>query len=218
MIGIAMSNAPASILPTGGARPMLGTNPMSIAIPAGEYPPLVLDMASSVVAKGKIIFAAKRGDATIPKGWAVDEHGHPTSDPRAALRGSMLPFGGPKGYAIAFIIDILCSALSGARDSTRVRSFWDDLERPQEMGLFLGAWNVAHFLPLDAFKQRVDDLFREMKSCPPAEGVDEVYIPGEPEYRHKQDALREGVALTDAVVDDLKQLAEEYSIGFPSEV
>jgi len=100
LIGLTTSNAPASMVPFGGARPMLGTNPLSIAIPSARHPPLVLDMASSVVAQGKIILAKKQGETEIPSGWAVDADGTDTTDPQAALAGSMLPFGGPKGYAI----------------------------------------------------------------------------------------------------------------------
>lgn len=214
MIGIAMSNAPASTVPIGGRKPMLGTNPLSIAVPAGTYAPLVLDMASSVVAQGKIILAAKQGEDHIPEGWAVDEHGMPTTDPQAALKGAMLPFGGAKGYAIAFIIDLLCSALSGAFDSTRIRSFWNDLDNPQGLGFFMGAWDVSHFLPVDLFKARVDDLIRQMKQCPPTPGVEEVFIPGELEQRRREAALEQGIALDASVVCDLRKLADEYGIRF----
>ena len=138
MIGIAMSNAPASVVPTGGKKPMLGTNPLSIAIPAGKYPPLVLDMACSVVAQGKVILAAKEKKDSIPAGWAVDENGDMTTDPETALKGAMLPFGGPKGYAIAFIVDILTSALSGALNSTKIRSYWTNFKEPQDLGISLG--------------------------------------------------------------------------------
>ena len=218
MIGIAMSNAPASVVPIGGKKPMLGTNPLSIAIPAGEYPPLVLDMASSVVAQGKVILAVKEGKESIPAGWAVDKDGQPTTDPQAALEGAMLPFGGPKGYAIAFIIDILCSSLSGAFSSTEINSFWNDMKNPQGLGLFMGAWNVEHFLPGGVFTERVDELFAKMKSCPPADGCNEVFIPGEIEYRNYLAAHKNGIELDMAVVDDLKKLADEYGVPFLSQV
>lgn len=215
MIGLAMSNAPASMVPTGGKHPMLGTNPLSIAIPAGEYPPLVLDMATSTVAQGKVILAAKEGKDSIPNSWAVDENGVPTTDPQAALRGAMLPFGGAKGYAIALIIDILCSALSGALNSTHIRSYWDNFEQPQELGYFMGVWNVESFLPLGRFRQRVDALFKEIKACPCAPGYDQVLIPGEIEYQLWQKSRSEGIELGPAVVDEMKKLGLQYNVRFP---
>jgi LDH2 family malate/lactate/ureidoglycolate dehydrogenase len=217
MIGIAMSNAPASVVPTGGKKPMLGTNPLSVAIPAGKYPPLVLDMACSVVAQGKVILAANEGKDSIPPGWAVDENGEMTTDPQTALRGAMLPFGGPKGYAIAFIVDILCSVLSGALNSTRIRSYWNNFKEPQDLGYFFGALNIESFLDIDSFKNRMDSLFEEMKSCPPARGYDQVYIPGELEYLKCEEAKKSGIQLGVTVVEDLKKLGNEYGVHFCSD-
>lgn len=215
MVGIAMSNAPASMVPTGGCKPMLGTNPLSIAIPAGRHTPFVLDMATSEVAQGKVILAAKEGRTTIPSTWAVDELGVATDDPVAALRGAMKPFGGAKGYAIAFAIDILCSALSGALSSSRIHSYWNDFENPQDLGFFLGAWNIESFLPLQEFQNRVDELLDEMKASPPAPGTDEVLIPGEIEHRKLLYARAEGVRFSPAVLNDLAQLGEECGVSFP---
>lgn len=214
MIGIAMSNAPASVVPTGGKKPMLGTNPLSIAIPAGKYPPLVLDMACSVVAQGKVILAVNEKKDSIPPNWAVDENGDMTTDPQTALKGAMLPFGGPKGYAIAFIVDILASALSGALNSTRIRSYWNNFEEPQDLGYFFGAFNIESFLDIDSFKNKMDDLFDEMRSCPPAKGYDRVYIPGELEYMKSEEAKKNGIQLGETVVDDLTKLGEEYGVHF----
>ncbi len=217
MIGLAMSNAPASMVPAGGKRPLLGTNPLSVAIPAGTSPPLVLDMATSTVAQGKIILAAKEGATEIPGHWAVDENGQPTTDPQAALRGAMLPFGGAKGYAIALIIDVLCSALGGSAPSTGIHSFWDDFERPQNVGFFMGAWSIAHFMPLPEFHKRIDALFTTLKSSPPAPGFDEVCIPGEGEQRRAEQGRREGLAYAPAVMADLSALAQEYKVAFIEE-
>lgn len=214
MIGIAMSNAPASVVPTGGKKPMLGTNPLSIAIPAGKNPPLVLDMACSVVAQGKVILAVNEGKDSIPQNWAVDENGDMTTDPQKALQGAMLPFGGPKGYAIAFIVDILASALSGALNSTRIRSYWKNFKEPQDLGYFFGAFNVESFLDIDIFKSRIDDLFEEMKACPPAKGHDRVYIPGELEYLKSEEAKKNGIQLGSSVIEDLIKLGDEYGVKF----
>jgi len=218
MIGIAMSNAPASMVPAGGRKPLLGANPMSIAIPAGKHPPLVLDMATSTVAQGKIILAAKEGKTSIPSDWAVDPDGNPTTDPKKALQGAMLPFGGAKGYGLALIIDILVAVLSGAMTSTHINNFWKDFENPQKLGFFIGAWNIESVMPLPEFYQRMDALIREIKACPPAPGHAEVFYPGEIEHRRAQESIRLGIALGPAVVDDLKKLGEEYSASFPKSI
>jgi LDH2 family malate/lactate/ureidoglycolate dehydrogenase len=216
MIGIAMSNAGPTMVPTGGRKPLLGANPLSIAIPAGKFPPLVLDMATSTVAQGKIILAAKEGKPSIPSDWAVDPEGNPTTDPNLALKGAMLPFGGAKGYGLALIIDILVGVLSGAMTSAHTKSFWKDFENPQNLGFFLGAWNIAIVMSLTEFLPRMDALLAEMKACPPAPGHAEVFYPGEIEHRREQASLRDGVPLGPAVVEDLTKLGEEFGVRFPS--
>ena len=216
MIGIALSNAGPTMVPTGGRKPLLGANPLSIAIPSGKYRPLVLDMATSTVAQGKIILAAKEGKKTIPSDWAVDPDGNPTTDPQLALKGAMLPFGGAKGYGLALIIDILVAVLSGALTSAHTNNFWKDFEHPQNLGFFLGAWNIASVMPLPEFEQRMEALLGEMKGCPPAPGYTEVFYPGEIEHRREQASLRDGVALGPAVVEDLAKLGAEYGVSFPA--
>ena len=214
MIGYAFSNAPASVVPTGGRTPLLGTNPLSVAIPAGQYGPLVLDMATSTVAQGKVILSAKEGKS-IPEGWAVGPDGQPTTDPNEALKGAMLPFGGPKGYAIALIIDILCSCLSGALPSTGINNFWSDFENPQDLGYFFGAIDISRLMPLDVFTARVDAMFGAIKGSVPAPGVEEVFLPGEIEARKERQAMEEGVALGAATVEDLRSLGGEYGVAWP---
>lgn len=216
MIGLALSNASPTMVPTGGRKPLLGANPLSIAVPAGKRPPLILDMATSTVAQGKIILAAKEGKKVIPSDWAVDLEGNPTTDPEAALKGAMLPFGGAKGYGLALIIDILCATLSGALTSAHVNSFWKDFENPQNIGFFLGAWNISSVMPMEMFDQRMTALLDEMKACPPAPGHTEVFYPGEIEHRREQASLRDGIGLGPAVIDDLSKLGAEYGVSFPT--
>ena len=216
MIGLAMSNAGPTMVPTGGRKPLLGANPMSIAIPSGKYRPLVLDMATSTVAQGKIILAAKEGKKTIPADWAVDPDGNPTTDPEVALKGAMVPFGGAKGYGLALIIDILVAVLSGALTSTHTNNFWKDFEHPQNLGFFLGAWNIASLMPLPEFERRMEVVLGEMKACPPAPGYTEVFYPGEIEHRREAESVRSGIALGPAVIDDLTKLGVEYGVKFPS--
>jgi len=214
MIGIAMSNCPASVVPTNGSKPMFGTNPLSVAIPAGRYAPFVLDMATSVVAQGKVILAEKEGKR-IPDSWAVDEEGSPTTDPAKALKGAMLPFGGPKGYAIAFIIEILCSTLSGAYNSREINNFWRDFKNPQGLGYFMGVINIGKIVPVDVFKNRMDHLLDDIKNCPPAPGAPEVFIPGEIENRTAAKLLSEGIELSDRVALDLMTLGGSYGVEWP---
>lgn len=213
MIGVSMANGPVAIVPTGGAKPMLGTNPLSISIPAGRYPTMVLDMATSIVARGKVTLAKKEG-RTIPDNWGVDIEGRPTTDPDKVY--AMLPFGGAKGYAIALIIEILCSCLSGALNGQNMGSFYD-YTRIQQSGFFLGAFNISSIMPLDVFKDRVDELFDSIKNSPKAPGVSEIMIPGEIELNKYEHALKEGVQLSEAVIKELKALSIEYGIPFDCE-
>lgn len=214
MIGIAMSNTYATTVPIGGKTPMLGTNPLSVAIPSRQHPTLVLDMATSVVAKGKVIQAAKEGKS-IPTGWGVDAEGNDTTDPNAIINGgSMLPFGGVKGYAISFIIDILCTALSGACDTLHATDFWDN-DNKQNLGFFIGAFNIKSFLSMEEYYSRVDEMFENMKNTPPAKGFSRVYIPGELEQIKYDEAVVQGIEISDVVIEDLIELGKEYGVRWP---
>lgn len=217
MIGIAISNAPPSIAAWGGVDPKLGTNPMSIAIPAGTHPPLVLDMATSVVARGKIILAAKQG-LPIPEGWALTKDGLPTTDADAAMEGTSLPFGGPKGYGIGLANDILSGVLSGAFYGSLLNSLWDNFEEPQNVGFFMGAINIAAFADPIEFGQKLDAYFDEIKSGRKAPGTKEILIPGEIELRAEERFSKEGVAIPAAVVSELLELSQTYQVEFPLKV
>lgn len=210
MIGISLANAPCSMAPVGGRESMLGTNPLSVAIPAGEYRPLVLDMATSVVARGKITLAKKEG-RTIPAGWGVDKNGVVTTDPGEVT--AVLPFGGAKGYGIALIIEILSSCLSGARPGKELTSMYD-YTQVQNSGFFLGAVNIEKIMPLDLFKASVDRLFASIKNSEKADGVKEIYLPGEIEFNKTVLSEREGVELSGAVAAELQALAERYHVPF----
>lgn len=210
-IAIAMSNAPASVVPYGGAEKKIGTNPLSIAIPTGDDNPYVLDMATSVVAQGKIIQAKKDGKS-VPSGWAVDSEGRDTMDPDAALAGAMLPFGGPKGYAIGLMVQILCSALTGANQDSNIPSFWNNFEDPQNLGHFFGVLKIDSFIPFDNFRQNISEIKNDIKCTKPGVGFSEVLIPGEIESDRQKSAETIGVELTDAIIDDIKLLGSEYGV------
>ena len=210
MIGVALSNAPATMPPWGGTASYLGTNPLAVAVPARGEPPIVLDMAMSVVARGKIILAAQQG-VPIPPDWAIDERGRPTTDPLQALRGAVLPFGGPKGYALAVIVEVLAGVLTGAAFGPHVGGLYES-SSPQRLGHLVAAVHVESFLPLDAFLGRIDQLVREIRAVPAAEGG-RVYLPGEREWVTEQTRRREGIPLASSIVEELRVLGEE--IGLP---
>lgn len=213
MIAFEVCNTPALVAPFGGAKAFLGTNPVSVAIPAGRYPSLVLDMATSVVAKGKIALAIKE-NRDIPDDWALDAEGRRTTDPVAANTGALLPFGGPKGYAIALIIDVLCACLAGGHDSMSIPRVFENLDEPSGIGYFMGVIDISKFVPLDEFKRRADALFDALKACPPAEGFQEVLVPGEIEWNASLRNREEGIELSEPVLKEFSELAERYGVPF----
>ena len=214
MIAFEVCNSPKLVAPFGGAKPLLGKNPMSIAIPAGRRPMLVCDMATSVVAKGKIALAIKEG-RSIPYTWALDAEGRKTTDPVAANTGVLLPFGGPKGYALALIIDVLCHSLAGANDSQHIPRVFENLEEPSNIGYCMCVIDISKFLPLAEFQQSVDDLFDSIKACPPAEGSTGVLIPGEIEYAAAQKNREDGIELSEPVLKEFRELSEKYQVDYP---
>ncbi len=215
MIGFAATNAPPNMAPFGGRERFLGTNPLAFGIPAGAEPPLVFDASTSVVARGKIIVAAQTG-ASIPEGWAVDPQGRPTTDAHAALAGAVLPFGGPKGSALSFIIDILCGVLTGAAFATRLNTL-ENLDAEQNLGHVLAAIRIDLFLPAADFRSRMDEILRLLKTCPTAEGVDRVLAPGEIEIQREAENRRRGIAVAPEVAAQLRRLGDELGVAFPAE-
>ncbi len=212
-IGLVFSNAPSTMVPFGGAKPFFGTNPLAVTIPTEKELPIVIDMATSVVAQGKIILADKEGK-DIPEGWAVDKDGNPTKDTKAALAGAVLPLGGPKGSALALLVDILSGVLTGAFWGPHLNNMWTDFENPQNVGHFIGAINIAGLMPVNIFKERVDQIIREIKNVPPAPGFDEVFLPGEIENNTKEERLEKGIPLGDGVYRELINIGDKYGKGF----
>jgi len=215
MIGFASTNAPATVAPTGGRAPMLGTNPFAIAIPAGQEQPMVLDLATTVVARGRIMLYAKQNKPLEP-GWAYDEKGLPTVDPHAALKGLLAPIGGYKGYGISLAVDFLSGVLTGSNYGTHFPGFLaDNMEKPTDVGSVFAAINVASFMDLPEFQARMDSAIREVKACEKAEGVARIYVPGEIEFETKAKRLAEGIPIPDAIVKDFVALGQELALPFP---
>lgn len=209
MIGVAMANGPVAMAPIGGKEPVLGTNPLAVAIPATGRKPYVLDMATSVVARGKVTLAAKEG-RSIPTGWGIDANGCDTTDPNAVK--CVLPFGGPKGYGIALMIEVMCSCLSGAMNGQTMGSFYDFSGKVQNSGFFVGAFNTRGLM--GTFEDATDSLFASVKESPKADGVSEIYIPGEIEQRNYEKAQKEGISLSPTIYKELETLAQNIGIAF----
>lgn len=204
--GFLYSNAPSTMAAWGGTRRYLGTNPYTFAVPAGRHGSVVLDMATSVVARGKVILAAQRGEP-IPEGWAVDANGTPTTDAQAALEGSVLPFGGPKGYGIAMMVEVMAGVLSGANIGPGVGDLYENMTDPQGVGAFLQVIDISAFLPYDQFLQRIDGFLDDIKATGSPEQGREVLVPGEIEARTAEVREREGIPLSPDVVSALAAVA-----------
>jgi LDH2 family malate/lactate/ureidoglycolate dehydrogenase len=211
MIGFSSSNSSPRMAPWGSSKALLGTNPISIAIPTGIGFPLVLDMATSTVALGKIMTAAKQGEK-IPIGWAIDRNGKITQDPNKALKGSVLPFSGPKGSGLSLVLDILCGTLSGGCSGTKVNSMYRNLTDPEYVGNFLGAINIRAFSPIEEFKKQVDYQLNEIRDSRPANGFDKVLVPGEIEYEKELANLKNGIPIKKGVVKELIDITEELNL------
>jgi LDH2 family malate/lactate/ureidoglycolate dehydrogenase len=212
MIGIAMTNAAPRTLPTFGKEPMVGTNPLSLAAPAGEEPAFVLDMATSTVAVGKVLIAARLG-VPIPLGWATDEEGNPTTDSQLASRTlKMLPLGGSrelgghKGYGLGVMVDILCGVLSG-------EGYGATLPRGRASHFF-AAIDIAAFRPVEEFKRMMDEMIRALRNSAKAPGQDRIYVAGEPEYEIFQERRVKGIPLHRDVVDYLEGLSREMGLEY----
>ena len=215
MIGYFTSNGPAIMAPHGGREPRMGNAPFAYAIPRRAGDPIVLDMASSQVARGKVRMHADRGDP-IPEGWAIDERGVPTRDAAAAMRGSVVPMAGYKGYGIALVTEILASVLPGAALSVEMpRAF---LEAGSSMLDSWGSGHLAMAINLEAFadpedfKTEVDRLVTYMKETPLAEGADSILVPGEPEWSTRRHRMRNGIRLNATVASQLDAFAQEIGV------
>ncbi|NOU97396.1 Ldh family oxidoreductase [Paenibacillus sp. LMG 31456] len=209
-IGIAMTNTSAMMVPFGANEPSLGTNPISFAVPTGKgKAPVVLDMATSNVARGKIILAKTKGDK-IPEGWAVTKDGEPTTDPIEALEGFLLPMGS-KGSGLAIMVDILSGVLTGALFGKRVPRMYEDPE-PQRIGHFFGVIKVGAFMEEQEFFRRIQEKIDETVNSKPAKGFDRVYMPGEIEALNMKKQLSEGIVLSPAVFRDLEQTGKQYGV------
>ena len=213
MIGLCAAVGSANhVPPYGGSDLLLGTNPIAVAVPAGDSPTFILDMATTVAAAGKIKTLAQRGEQ-MPEGWMVGRDGKPLTDPTKQSEGFLLPIGGAKGYGLAMAIGLLAGVLNGAAFGANVVEFSKDTTSPTNTGQFYAAISVAAFGGVDAFKAAADAVFDEMRASQPLPGHDRVRIPGEGRDQLRAERAAHGIPLNPALVSALAEIAAELDIG-----
>jgi L-2-hydroxycarboxylate dehydrogenase (NAD+) len=212
MIGLYFAVGNANHLPPwGGLDMLLSTNPIAVAVPAGEEPPVVLDMATTVAAYGKVKAKAQRGEA-MPVGWMIDRLGQPLTDPKRAEEGFLMPIGGYKGYGLSLIVGLLAGTLNGAAMGSEVIDFNHDFETTTNTGQAVMAIDLSAFGDVAAFKQRVDVLVREMRASEKMPGVERIWLPGEQSHERRAANERDGIALPPNLVAQLDAFAAELGI------
>jgi LDH2 family malate/lactate/ureidoglycolate dehydrogenase len=209
-VGIAMCNTRPLMPAPGGGERVVGNNPIAIAIPAAGEIPIVLDMATSEAAMGKIRMAEKAHEA-IPATWAVTAEGEPTTNPADAISGMLLPSGGAKGFGLAFLIDLMCGLLSRGASGAQVRPLYGDFALPYDCSHLFIAVDVAHFCDVAWFRQAAAAAAERIRSGQRARGIEQLFTPGEPEWRQRQHSGGQ-VTLDPAVVAMLRRYARELGV------
>ena len=209
-VGFLSTNASPAMAPWGGRAKAVGNNPWSVAAPAGRHPPMILDIANTAVARGKVYLARQRGERT-PEGWALDAEGRPTTDPRAAIEGIIQPMAGHKGYGISVMMDVLSGVLTGSGFAAEVQGPYQARERSR-CGHLAMALDIEAFQPLADFQARMERYVAELKAVPLAPGAAEIFYPGEIEARNDVRHRARGLDLPEATLADLAAVARETGI------
>jgi len=213
MIGIYVAVGSANHMPPwGGTEMLLSTNPISIALPSTNNPPIILDMATTVAAYGKVKTAAQQGE-TMPEGWMIDKNGQPLTDPNRASEGFLLPIGGPKGYGLSLIFGILAGTLNGAAFGRGVVDFNADSETTTNTGHFVIALDIKAFADPAQFKSDIDRIWQEMKSSPRLPGFDSSRLPGERLAKVTQERFEHGIPLPATLLAVLNTLAQDLGVA-----
>lgn len=213
LVAVVTSNSEPVVVPFGGRSPLFGTNPFAFAAPTSGAP-ISLDMATSTSAMGKVMVAQAEG-RSVPADWGVDADGAPTTDPNAIT--ALLPAGGPKGYALGYLVEVLSGVLTGAAITHGIGNMYSDFSRPQDVGHFMIAIDVSRFLPMEDFLARMDALAAEARGTAPAPGFDAVLVPGEPEERTSAARGADGIPLAEATLAELRTLGAEAGVPFPED-
>jgi LDH2 family malate/lactate/ureidoglycolate dehydrogenase len=211
MVGFCMCNGAPSMAPWGGAEAFFGTNPFSAAVPRENAPPIVLDMSTSVVARGKIRRAVKLG-TDIPPGWAFDQGGNPTTNPKEAMKGTLMPIAGPKGSGMAMMIDILCGVLSGSKFGKDLLTFHQPLG-PTGVGVMTLAVDIRRFMDVKVFARLVQVYAEQICGSRKTSGNSRIYIPGEIEYEKELESRKRGLNLDGQVVQEINRILDTRGIS-----
>jgi LDH2 family malate/lactate/ureidoglycolate dehydrogenase len=206
LIGLAFTNAMPAIAPTGGTEGLLGTNPIGVAFPVPDADPIVADMATAMVARSRIRHALAAGEKAIPEGWALDPQGRPTTDPAVAVKGSLLPIGGPKGYALALMVEILCSALSDGEPGFQV-TYENMVKRPSNICQFFLVLNPDGFDGTERYGKRVRHIAEVIGRAKPMQGASPPRLPGARGHAARRKAEAEGIAMFGNLRSALKNVA-----------
>lgn len=212
-LSIGFTNSLAAMAPWGGRTACLGTNPIAFGFPRSRKKPIFADLATSLVARGKILLAAKTGKR-IPSDWALNAAGIPTTDPHEAANGLLLPLGGPKGYALALSADILSGVFSGADFLSLVGSYVKG-RSAAGIGHFYLVMRSDLFLSAEAYQERIEQFVAELISQACQEGVERIYLPGEREQMLEEKQRKNGLTLPSAIYEELAACSEQYHIPLP---
>jgi len=213
LVLMAMTNCEPAMSPVGGCEAFFGTNPIAVSFPTGKGFALAIDLATSRIARGKIIAAHKAG-RPIPEGWALDPEGNPTTDAAAALAGTVLAMAGHKGVALATLVELFCGVLSGAAVGNQVGSMYKHMDRAQNVGHFFALLDPAAFMEPDELVRRVDEMIDRMKACRRRPGVEEIRVPGEGAARHAAFCAEHGIPVGPETIEEFKGLCREYGISW----
>ena len=223
LIGWSMTNTTKLVAPLWGGERMLGTNPIAIGFPGQQEPPIIIDLATSACAYGKVEMA-RRKEESVPRGWIIDENGEHSDNPQRMIDGgALLPLGsfremgGHKGYCLSMMVDILCCVLSGANWGPFAPPFALRQEIPERsvgkgIGHFFGAMRIDAFIDPDEFKAQIDDLIQTFRQTRPQPGTQGVLIPGDPEREAHAQRIRSGIPLVQPVVDELEDISQQTGI------
>lgn len=212
MLGISMTNVGPNIVAPGGSQPIIGNNPIAVAIPTYQEFNFCLDMSLSAVAGGKLLLASKKGEK-IPLDWATDKEGHPTDDPDKAFAGFLLPMGGFKGLGLAYVVEILCGVINGGAFGEDILSMYKQPDQPSHTGHVMIAVNLEAIISRDEMAERMAAYIQRVKKSPMWDPQAEMFLPGELEYRRAELRRREGVPLPANLYKELLGLAEEIGIS-----
>ncbi|OIQ50523.1 putative oxidoreductase YjmC [Pseudodesulfovibrio hydrargyri] len=203
LVSFVCTNATPLMAPWGGIDLCIGTNPLSYGFPT-KGTPIILDMATTAYARGKVFVAERKGEK-IPEGVALDKNGAPTTDPKAALEGIMLPASGPKGFGLSLVIDLLCGIMTGAKYGTHITPIFGTIDKSQNIGHFAFFLDIEAFVPVEEYYNNIEDNIANMKKSRLAKGYDRIYMPGEIESGIREKNLKDGISIPKPTWDVLQE-------------